>query len=131
MVPHLLITVVMAWLTLVHISCYKQSVVYIKRINNQSQQTIYFYFKELPSTLVYGDTVVVHPGEVKDILRYKEANRYRRRTPPCHINKGTVESYILGGGQLTKQLTRDIDWSFTRRANNQICTFVVNNEDIL
>lgn len=85
----------------------------------------------MPSTLPYGDTIVVHSGEVKDILRYKEANRYRKRTPPCHINKGMVESYVLGGGQLAKQLTRDIDWSFTRRANNQICTFVVNNEDIL
>jgi len=131
MFSRLLFAAVISLVLLTHISCYKQSVVYVKRIHNQSQQTLHFYFRGLPGTLTYGDTVVVYPGEVKDILRYKEANRYRRRTPPCHIHKASVESRVIGGGQLAKQLTRDIDWSFTRRANNQICTFVVNNEDIL
>lgn len=114
-----------------HVACYKQSVIYIKRIDNQSQQTLYFYFKGLSNTLTYGDTVVVYPGEVKDIWRYKVENRFQRTTLPCHIHKGEVKSHVLGGGELTKQLNRAIDWSFVRRANNQICTFVINNEDIL
>lgn len=131
MFPRLLLAAVVTLALLSHMACYKQSVLYIKRIDNQSQRTLYFYFEGLSNTLMYGDTIVVYPGEVKDIWRYKAENRFRRTTPPCHIHKGRVESYVLGGGQLTKQLSRDIDWSFARRANNQICTFVINNEDIL
>ena len=130
MFVRLTLAALVAWSVLVHVSCYKRSSVHIKRIHNKSDKTLQFRFHGIFNVITYGDTITIYPGETKDILYYKEENKFSIRTRPCHIARDSVSTTVLEGGRLLKRLTHDKDWLFARRANNQICTFEVTNDDI-
>lgn len=114
------------------LACDRKDTLFTKNINNTSSKTINFYFYGIYNPVTYGDTVIVNAGEFKEIHFYKEENSNVGVQQPCEIYGDSIRVEVVGGGTLTKYLTKEADWNFERGAeNSQICTFEITDADIL
>ncbi|MCP4438975.1 MAG: hypothetical protein GY810_08540 [Aureispira sp.] len=106
---------------------------YIQNVDNRTDKSITILF--LPgfnnTASLYGDTVVIPPFQVKEILLYfdKESNTPIKQF--CGVYDGDpIKIEIEGGGTLTKDLTKDEDWEYVGDINEQVCTFVIEENHI-
>lgn len=114
------------------LACDQKDTSFTKNINNTSSKTINFYFYGIYNPVTYGDTVIVNAGEFKEIHFYKEENSNVGVQQSCKVYGDSIRVEVVGGGTLTKDLTKEADWTFERGAeNSQNCTFEITDADIL
>lgn len=114
------------------LACDKKGTLFTKNINNTSSKTINFYFYGTFNPSTYGDTVVVNPGELKEIHFYNEESSTVGVQQPCNVYDDSIRVEVIGGGTLQKDLTNEADWDFqTGAENSQNCTFNITEADIL
>lgn len=106
---------------------------YIQNIDNRTNKTITILF--LPgfnnTASLYGDTIVVPPYELKEILLFFDRGSNTPIKQVCGVyDSDPIEIQIEGGGNLTKSLTKDEDWEYEQNTDKQICTFVIEETDI-
>ncbi|MGH1336781.1 MAG: hypothetical protein ACRBFS_11700 [Aureispira sp.] len=111
-------------------ACEKQGTVYIKRIDNQTTDTLNFYFFGLYNTATYGDTLIVLPNENKSILYFAEEGGLVYGSQGCTVVNDSIAIEIDGGRVLLKDLRKEDDWDYTEVGSEQICTFEVTPSDI-
>lgn len=111
-------------------ACEKRSSIYIKRIDNQTADTLNFYFFGIYNRQTYGDTLIVMPNEDKEILYFAEEGGLVYGSQGCVVVDDSIEVEIEGGKQLLKDLRKEEDWDFTEIGTEQVCTFKVTPSDI-
>lgn len=110
-------------------ACEKRSSVYIKRIDNQTTDTINFYFLGVYNSKTYGDTLIVLPNENKKILYFEETGVVYG-SQGCIVFNDSIQVEISGGKQLLKDLRKEKDWNHKEIGREQICTFKITPADI-
>lgn len=106
---------------------------YIQNVDNRTDKTITIFF--LPgfnnTASLYGDTVIIPPYELKEILLYFDKNSNTPIKQFCGVyDSDPIKIQIEGGGKLTKDLTKDEDWEYEGNIDEQICTFVIEETHI-
>ncbi len=113
-------------------ACEKRSSIYIKRIENQTNKTISFYFLGSYNSQTYGDTVTVMPNEDKEILYFAEDNSLVYGAQGCVVVNSRIDIEIDSSRQLRllKDLRKEDDWDFEEIGSEQICSFIITDADI-
>lgn len=111
-------------------ACEKRSSIYVKRIDNQTPDTLNFYFFGIYNRQTYGDTLIVMPNTNQEILYFAEESGLVYGSQGCVVVDDSIEVEIKGGRQLLKDLRKEEDWDFTEIGSEQICTFEVTPSDI-
>lgn len=111
-------------------ACKKQGSIYIKRIDNQTTDTLNFYFFGVYNRGTYGDTLIVAPNENKSILYFAEEGGIIYSQQNCVVVDDSIQVYLTRGRTLSKDLRKEEDWDYTEIGSEQICTFTVTPSDI-
>lgn len=111
-------------------ACEKRGTTYIKRIDNQTSDTLNFYFLGIYNPATYGDTIIVSPNENKQILFFEEESGIVYNPQGCRIVNDSVRVAIKGGRRLLKDMRNESDWEYTEIGTEQTCTFRVIPSDI-
>jgi hypothetical protein len=113
-------------------ACDRRSSIYIKRIDNQTDKTLSFYFFEIYNRGTYGDTVTVLPFENKEILYFAEEGSVVYGPQGCVVVDDSIDVEIDSSRQmrLLKDLRKEEDWTFKEIGSEQVCTFEITDADI-
>lgn len=120
-------------ITLLFIGCDNKQTTFIKKIQNNSSKKCTFYFFGNNNPALYGDTVIVDAGSSEQIYSYIEENSSINAPQSCAIYtdmNDTIGVEIMGGGILLKSFYDNDDWDYNEINYEQICTFVITDNDI-
>lgn len=104
---------------------------YTQYIDNQSSETLTFYFTGT-DTSYYGDSTTVSPGERKSVYEF-----YKLGAQPdgmdCVVISDSFNVSVTNGMELTKDFSSEDAWETEvsgKRTVKQTCTFLITDSDI-